>query len=547
MKIKIFAASLLIAGVSLASMAQGYKDGIEYYKVGQLDNAKELLARNLNAASTNKAEAYFYLGQIALKQGNNAEAKAYFDNGVAADATFAYNYVGQGQLALMNAGKANDLFDAARKCSKKDPKLEVAIARAYNAVNVTTYAKEIEKCIKNARKWGKDYPSKGMTDPEADIFEGDNFAAVEDYGTAAGRYELALSYDPDNIEACVKFANTYYFVNPQMALEKLEELNAKTPNSALVQRQLAEKYYESNMGGKAAEKYGEYIKNPNHFNQDEVRYVQLLFFGEKFQESYDLASSLLAKLNAGDPNAFYMQRMKLYNKVALKDWAGAVADGDTFFAHAKPANATYEVKDYTDYAKALQETGQPEKAIFAFEKAVELNPDNIDLLRTLSDTYADAKDYAKSAHYYQMVVDNANSTANDLYELGKCYFNLAVTTADTVVKEDAIAKGRKYLAEVNTKVPGNVRIVNQMARLEKLAEGDVLQGKAVDIYKELVALLDAKDDKSGYESYYRSAFQYLANVAMEQGDKLTAKDYYQKWLDHDTENEDLRRYIDTLK
>jgi len=539
MKIKIFAASLLIAGASLSSMAQGYKDGIEYYKVGQLDNAKELLERNLNAASTDKAEAYYYLGQIALKNGNLAEAKANFDKGVAANANFPYNYVGQGQLALMGSAKANDLFDAARKCTKKDPKLETAIARAYYEVNPTTYAKEIEKSIKQARKWA-------MQDPESYIFEGDTYADAKDYGKAAGQYELAFTNDPDNVEAIVKFANTYYFVNPQMALEKLEELNAQRPNSALVQRQLAEKYYESNLGGKAAEKYGEYIKNPNHFTQDEVRYVQLLFFGEKYQESYDLASSVVAK-NAGDANAFYMQRMKLYNKVAMKDWAGAVADGDAFFATAKPAKATYEVKDYTDYAKALQESGQPEKAIAAFEKAVELNPANTDLLRSLSDTYADAKDYAKSAFYYQKVIDSGNHTANDIYELGKCYFNLAVTTEDNAVKEDAIAKGRQYLNEVNAKVPGNVRIVNQIARLEKLGEGEKVTGKACNAYKELVSLLDAKEDKSGYESYYRNAYQYLALVAMESGDKATAKEYYKKWLDNDPDNADLRKYVESLK
>ena len=54
MKIKFLIASLVL-GASISSYAQGYKDGIEYYKIDQLDNAKELLNRNLNDASTNKA------------------------------------------------------------------------------------------------------------------------------------------------------------------------------------------------------------------------------------------------------------------------------------------------------------------------------------------------------------------------------------------------------------------------------------------------------------------------------------------------------------
>lgn len=540
MKIKFFAAAMLIS-VSLSSMAQGYKDGIEYYKVDQLDNAKELLERNLSAASTNKAEAYYYLGQIALQQKNTAEAKANFDKGVAADASFPYNYVGQGQLVLASDAKAAAaLFDSARKLSKKDSKLETAIARAYYDVNPTTFTKEIEKCIKNARKWN-------AQDPESFIFEGDTFADKKDWGSAAGQYELAYTYDPSNIEAQVKWANTYYNVNPDMALQHLEQLNANYPNSALVQRQLAEKYYDSNQGGKAAEKYGEYIKNPNHFAQDEVRYVQLLFFGEKFQESYDLATSLINKLSANDPNVFYMQRMKLYNKVALKQWNDAVVEGDKFFAIAKPAKATYEVKDYIDFAQALQEAGHAEKAIAAYEKAVELNPNNLDLLRSLSDTYADAKNYAKSAEYYKKVVENDQCKANDFYVASRRFYNLALTTEDEAVKAHAMASARKYIEIVNERVPDNIPIVNQMARIEKLEEGGKNTGKAVATYKKLIKLLDAKENSSDYDSDYCTAYQYLANHAWDNDDKATAKEYYKLWLQHDPENADLRKYVESLK
>ena len=52
MKLKIFA--ILLLGGSLMSNAQGYKDGIEYFKVGKLDNAKELLNKNLNDPQTVK-------------------------------------------------------------------------------------------------------------------------------------------------------------------------------------------------------------------------------------------------------------------------------------------------------------------------------------------------------------------------------------------------------------------------------------------------------------------------------------------------------------
>ena len=158
MKTKFLFASLILMGASLVTNAQGYKDGIEYYKVDRLDNAKELLERNLNDARTDKAEAFYYLGQIALHQGKVSEAAANFEKGIAANANNPYNYVGQAAIALRNGGDAKALLEKARKLVKKDPKLEVEIARAYYDANPTTYAKDIHKCTKNARKWSPEDP-----------------------------------------------------------------------------------------------------------------------------------------------------------------------------------------------------------------------------------------------------------------------------------------------------------------------------------------------------------------------------------------------------
>lgn len=541
MKRKFFFASLMLMGASIVANAQGYKDGIEYYKVDKLDNAKELLERNLNAPSTDKAEAFYYLGQIALHQGNVAQAAANFEKGIAANAMNPYNYVGQAAIALKNGGEVKSLLEKARKLSKKDSKLEMEIARAFYDANPTTYAKDIEKCIKNARKWNVD-------DPDSYIFEADTKADKKDWGNAAGIYELAFDKDPNNIEAYVKYANTYFNVNPSMAIERLEELQAKVPNSALVQRELAEKYYSDNLGAKAAEQYGKYINNPNHFAQDEVRYVQLLFFGEKYQQSYDLATSLINKLNPADEKVFYMKRMQLYNMVQLEKWAEAVEAGKSFFANALPKGSNYEVRDYTDYGLALQTAGLAEEAINAYNKAIELNPKNADLIRNLGDTYADAENFVKAAEYYQRLVDDDNHKSNDLFTLSNYYLGIASTDSlDNAIKADALNKSQKYIDEVDKKVPNNVQIVNQKAKIAKFREGDTNNGAALDAYNELLRILDTKEDKSDYARYYKYAYNYLATYYFTKGDKATAKTYYQKWLEYDPENESLRNYVNSLK
>ena len=541
MKRKFFFASLMLMGASLVANAQGYKDGIEYYKVDKLDNAKELLERNLNAASTDKAEAFYYLGQIALHQGKVAEAAANFEKGIAANAMNPYNYVGQAAIALKNGGEVKSLLEKARKLTKKDPKLEMEIARAFYDANPTTYAKDIEKCIKNARKWNPN-------DPDSYIFEADTKADKKDWGNAAGIYELAFDKDPNNIEAYVKYANTYFNVNPQMAIERLEELQAKVPNSALVQRELAEKYYADNLGAKAAEQYGKYIKNPNHFAQDEVRYVQLLFFGEKYKESLDLATSLVNKLSPADSKVFYMKRMQLYNLVQLEKWPEAVEAGRSFFANAIPQGSNYEVRDYTDYGQALQTAGFPEEAIAAYNKAIDLNPKNTDLIRNLGDSYADAENFVKAAEYYQRLVDDGNNKSNDLFTLSNYYLGIASTEGlDAATRDDALAKSQKYIDEVDKLVPGNVQIVNQKAKIAKFREGENNNGAALAAYNELLSILDGKEDKASYARYYKYAYNYMATYYFTKGDKATAKTYYQKWLEYDPENESLRNYVNSLK
>ena len=541
MKRKFFLASLILMGASLVTNAQGYKDGIEYYKVDRLDNAKELLERNLNAASTDKAEAFYYLGQIALHQGKINEAAANFEKGIAANAANPYNYVGQAAIALRNGGDAKALFEKARKLTKKDPKLEIEIARAFYDANPTTYAKDVDKCIKNARKWNADHP-------DSYIFEADTKADKKDWGNAAGIYELAFTKDPNNVEAYVKYANTYFNVVPAIAIERLEELQAKVPNSALVQRELAEKYYADNLGAKAAEQYGKYIKNPNHFEQDEVRYVQLLFFGEKYQESYDLATSLINKLNAGDENVFYMKRMQLYNLMQLERYPEAVEAGRSFFANALPKGSRYESRDYTDYGQALLAVGQGAEAITAFEKALELNPNNTDLIRFMGESYADTENYVKAVEYFQRLVDSGKHKSNDLFTLSNYYLGIASTEGiDEATKADALAKSQQYIDEVDKLVPGNVLIVNQKAKLAKFREGDNNTGAALNAYNELLSILETKEDKMEYKRYFKYAYNYLATYYFNRGDKATAKGYYQKWLEYDPENDALRKYVESLK
>lgn len=581
MKFKLFLSLILCA--SLTCMAQGYKDGIEYYKVGQYDNAKELLLRNIDDPSTNKAEAYFYLGCIGLYTDNYEEAEKNFDAGIAADPEYGYNYVGMGELELRrgklstdkdaakNAEKAaKKLFDEGKDlCGKKDDAVVVAIARAYYNVDPVKYADEIEDAKKDAKK--RDKQSADLY-----VFEGDILADKQQWGSAASWYEMVMRSGKDNIEAYVKYANTYFYVNPDVAIQTLEDLVASKPNSALAQRELAEKYYKDDQWTKAAEKYGIYMQNPNHFKQDENRYAGLLFYGKRYQESYDLAAKIISEHAAGDADVFYMKRLQLYNLVAMAQeaendstaaaqlWNRADVLAKEFLSMNVPAGAKYEPKDYSDYAVVLAALGDIPGSVEMYKKAYDANPEKVDLLKNASDACTDAKDYENAAKFYQMYVDKADYKTNDLFVLSGRYLNWGVTTPDTtatdsIEREEAFKKALEYAEKVDSIVPNDLRILSRIANIHVGHESGfsgrdyARYAEAMPTYDAILAILDAdpkyKDPNNADNeiAMYIEIFRYKAVHYYLNKDQENMKLYYQKWLEVDPTNDALRQYIETLK
>ncbi|MDE6264388.1 MAG: hypothetical protein K2M11_04500, partial [Paramuribaculum sp.] len=286
MKVK-FVLSLMLAG-ALSASAQGYQDGVDNFNAGRIDVAKTILNNTINDASTDKAVAFNYLGNIEFLEGNVPQAKVNYEKGIAANAQNPYNYVGLGKVELLNGNKAaaEDFFKQALAINKKDTKVLAAVARALYEVDPVANAKDIQKNIDKAMKDSKN------TESAVFLLQGD-MKAKEDPGEAAALFEMAIEADKAknivNREAYVKYANTYFKVAPSFAIDRLKELNEREPNSALAQRELAEKYYDNEQFGSACIQYGKYMENPNHFQSDEQRYAGLLSSAKEYDKSLEIA------------------------------------------------------------------------------------------------------------------------------------------------------------------------------------------------------------------------------------------------------------------
>ncbi len=547
MKLKLILS--LFAAASLGASAQNFMDGVEYFKADQRDNAKTLLERNLNNADTDKSLAYYYLGAIAVldttaTDGKNlAIAEDYFQKGLADNPNNALNKVGLGELALMsgNENEAKQYFAEAIKLNKKDAVVLTAIGRSYFNTDPVKYAKEIEKYDKDAFK-------ANPKCPDIFVLRGDREAANQEWGAAAGNYENAILYSAGLPEAYVKYANAYFNVKPEYAIDKLKELLSVNPNSALGQRELAEKYYKNDQWALAAQAYGDYIKNPNHFTEDEVRYSVLLYYGKHYDESLALTEKLLAQ-KPEYFQEFQLSRINFLNKKELKEYAAAEAQAEKFFSLGERAHAKYSATDYTSYGEVLQELGKDSMAIIAYEKAVAINPTKGDNYKALSSAYSGAKNYVKAAETFQQYIDLGNYTTNDLVTLANRYQNVAATSEPgSDVKNNAITKAIETINIVIEKVPDNHIPVRNKARMYMVKNDNQPSEDMVNTYTQMIALLDA--DPSNLEKRvddYREAYQMIASYYISQKDIPTAKVYYEKMYTLDPENQALRDYIDRLK
>ena len=541
MKMKFFFASLLAMGATFAGFAQGISDGIEFYKIGDTENAKTLLDRNMSSAS-NIAEAYYYYGQIAFDEGNLSEAQSYYDKAVAANPSYPYSYVGQGAILLKNGNKgaAENLFKQARKLTKKNSKLEIAIARAYYAANPTAYDSQIKKCVKDAQKWNQ-------KDPDSYNFEGDRFSDLQMWGDAAAQYEWAMTYEPSNIEATVKFANTYFKVAPDLAIEKLREIDKTQSASALVQRQIAEKLYEHGDFEEAAQRYGNYISGTrNHFPKDEARYAQLLYVADKFQEAYDIAAQLKTTVPAGSSYSFIADRLMLYSAASLKKWDDAVRVGQSFFGAENVANAqNYNAQDYIKYATSLDAAGgHAEEAIFAYDKAIELDPNNLDLVRRLAIQYAQAKQFDKAITFENKVLSNENCVDGDKNAMAEIYIMQAEDAVGDA-KTAALANAMTYINQALDGKPENLTYLYNKSLIEMQMESSNT-GKALGTMQKLVDVIKSKDDITPYKPTLGYAYSYIALYYYGAKNYSKALDAFTSWQEIDPTNTNIANAIEQL-
>lgn len=544
MTLKFILSAAVITGAAFTSLAQTHAEGEEYYKADQFVNAKELLLRNMNNPGTDKSISDYYLGLIAQRNGDIAEAQKLFTSGTQANAENPFNYVGLGGLELKagNKGAAEKLFKEAESKVKKSVPLQIAIARAYYNADPVAYEKEIEKRLEKARKIN-------IKDVDIYLFEGDRKKDKKDYGGAAGQYEMGANYNADAAEAYVKYANLFTQVNQQFAIDMLSKLLQQNPNSALAQRELANAYYNAGQFEKAAEQYANYIKNPNHFKSDENRFAFLLFYGGDYQKGYDYSTSLLQ----ADPKNFTAQRYQFMNAAQIESMRPQLLQmAEALYATHKqdPANKFAPI-DYILIASELNDAKRPEEAIAVFKEAIAETPENPEFYKQLAMTYVNGNNLSEAANTYLGYLEHSEKPGyNDFIQQATFAFYAGVENQ----AKDADA-ATKYFNMCNEYADKAAEILPNHHKPKKF-KGDIAKqtatpeqaaSVAVPAYLECITLLEASENPERYKNDARELYNYVGNYYLDQKDVEKAKQYFNKYLQYDPNNEQYRKFVEGLK
>jgi len=468
-----------------------------------------------------KAIKYFMFG--ALMMGFSVQSAAQEDNKTIIEAAKS---IIKSKPADMDKQMKN-----VYKQNKKNPAVLVGVARAFYEAKDTANARvfagyAIEACKKDRTQSAPAY-----------IILGDIAALANEGGDAAQWYNQATYADPKNPDGYYKYALVYRKVSPKGAVEKLMELKKHVPDYP-VEAISGHIYYNSNEFAKAAESFK--AAGLNKLEESYItEYALSLYFMGKNQEALDVAKFGVSK----DPRNAGFNRLAFFNSTELEKFDEALQYADALFNKSDSAKFSY--MDYTYYGNALNGLKRPDEAIKAYEQALGMEFDNNDkkagVIKQLAEAYKQKDDFDNAIKYHQEYMNTVSkSGANDIAGLAQLY----VSKAASVPAAEQRAYFEKAIAEYGKITTDPEFAAFMSARVANYMDPELKEGLAKPFYEKLVSLITSKSEKENTDApRLKQSYWYLASYYMMNNDDAKAKEYWQKLLEIDPENENAKKAL----
>lgn len=468
-----------------------------------------------------KTKKYLLAGALILSLSTPAMAQ---NDGYKA----ALNPIISALEAAPNDSKAGkDLIKEYMKLYKKDEQAVAALGNVYLAQRNYGEAKRIADLIINNKK---------MNGTFGYLLLGD-IAALEDSvgnaGAAAQQYQTAINLDPHNVAAYERFAKVYRQVNSIVAVEKLEELRKVEPNYP-VEATAAEIMLND---GKYEEALSWYSKS-NFANLSEdnfYKYSYTAYILQKYDKVLEVVKAGLNKF----PGSEYISRVGLMAATEKGLYGEALQYAKNMFAGSgkKVAN------DYAMYGKALCGNQQYDEALQNLNKAIEMDKDNLEPLKSIADVYAAQGNEDKSLEIQMdYLARSKKANSNDWSKLAQTYIDKAGKLTETADRNAALDKAMAIYDTMITKFPSISDWIwlNQAGVAQMKNDPD----KVAEIYKKVAAFEEAKPTLDGDAKLYLEQVYYgLGYYHSKKGNAELAKEYFQKVLTVNPNNDSAKKAL----
>lgn len=479
----------------------------------------------------------YYLGLAYLRTNNKEKALAAFEKGISMDDKVALNHVGKGHVRLTEkrVTEAKGLFEKALTITKqKDIEVLKAIGEAYlgdskfviDAISSLNKAKTINK-----------------NDPEVHILLGDAYLMQNNGGESVSSYERAAGMDPKNAKANFKVAKVYERSNNrEMVKEYLVKAVTIDPEYAPAWKELAEVYYIEKQPEKAVEASDKYMALTEKKEEAKFFRAFVLVMAKRFDEANAIFQSVINTPNA-PAVAFKFYAYSLIEQAKMKEdttrsTAAKTKDVfDKYFSKVKPEDVTST--DYGRYGSILAKLKQYDPAIKNFDLSLKLDSIQPDILIQKGAAQFKSRKYTESIATYRraMKMRNNQLPSMDQYQLGMSYF----LTDQYMEADTAFTK----LSEMQ---PGAVYGHLWTAKSRANVDSTGVKGLAVAPYNKFIEIATQDKNKNKNKKDLIEAYYYLGGYELKvKKDVVAAKKYFEKVLELDPKNAEIKEFMDILK
>lgn len=551
---KIFYLSVFLAVYSAAFAGVNDK-GIEFYRAGMYDAAKNFFAQSNSRTSDENAVAFYYSGLLDDNAQKYDLAAAWFQKAIEIAPKSPCGYIGLGRMELQNGNikAAEAFFKKAESLSKKNADVLVNIADAFFAKNMAAKAETVLEKAKNIN----------LNFADIYLLEGNILIKQNRIGEAQSKFETAIYYASNNKLALIKLAQSYEKMNRQdIALDYVNQAFAIDRDYLPAYIALGDIKYGQAKNKEAIEAYEKVLAACEPPFEVFERYAQALYFDSQYEKSLRQIQYVLQK----KPDAAIMHRLEAYNNYELEKYELGLQKMEKFLA-----SIPYEKQIYLDFltlGRLYVKQKKYENAVESFNKALVLAPENPDIYREIADAYGLLDNYENAVKNYEKYFElNPNYLNMNLYSFAEICIAAAGSLLAAYSPELApesvaenkqifdryIEKGAEAYSNLIRRAPdsylGYYGRANVYALVDAYSQKTVKQvdGVAKPFYEEALVFLSKNNADGSLNRYIIVCYNYFSSYYIMKDDTKNVIDYNKKILAIDPENAKAKDNLKKLK